>query len=209
MHGRTTTIGQRVSLHTRSLYQTTGSPSPFGWLRGAETQHTIFVLRVLWSNYLPIRGFLCCAHLAQVRTCWTPRFPASLCHLCLWFCVYHLLPPESPCSPWRYLSSYALCYSLCLELIPLLFPPPFSGKLLSFPPGQPPLYSPSQPAYLPLSQPCIALITFAIYLCDYLSQASPHQDANSVRIGTKSVLFTDNSQRLAQSRASTFYKINK
>ena len=88
-------------------------------------------------------------------------------------------------------------------------PCPFSGKPLSLPPGHPPLNTPSQPTRLPSSQPRIAPIMLHIYLCGHLTPVSPCQAATSVREGTKSVVFTDNPQCLAQSRASTFFKYIK
>lgn len=136
-------IGQRVPLHARPLYQTTGSPSPFGWLRGAEIQHTMFVLRVFCSNYLPTLGLLCRGSPCSSHSLLDPEVPCSPLPSML---VSPSLPPSSTRASLFSLTLPGLrrlCCSLCPGLFPPLFPPHLSqGSLSHCPPGQPPLYSP-------------------------------------------------------------------
>lgn len=114
MHGRTTTIGRRVPLHARPLYPTTGSPSPFGWLRGAEIQQTMFVLRVFCSNDLPILGLLCRGSPCSSQKPAGPR--GSLLPFAIFACVSPSLPSSSTRTSWFSLTLpglLRLCRSLC------------------------------------------------------------------------------------------------
>lgn len=135
------------------------------------------------------------AHLAQARSWLALELPCFTTCACA--------PPSLPSSPTQ-TSSFSLLSSGLLGLLPLPGSPPtavptspFSGSS-----SHSPLTVPSQPCM----PPGITLITLHIYLWDYLTHVSPHQAANSVRVGTKSVLFTDNPQCLAHNRASNFFK---
>lgn len=143
------------------------------------------------------------AHLARARSWLALELPG----FAAWACVSPPLPrlpprpPRSPCchhpSGLRAPGSEACAAPsarkspCCRPRIPLL------GELLS-----PPTAVPSRPCV----PPGTALITLRVYLWDYLTHVSLHQAANSVRVGTESVLFTDNPRCLAHSRASNFFK---
>lgn len=125
----------------------------------------------------------------------------SLLFLTIYACISPSLPTplfDPPCFPCGRLGSYAcavpLAWNLSHHCSSITFP---WEALLT-----PPLYIPSQPCI----PPCVGLITLRVYLHGYLTHVSLHQVANSIRIGTKSVLFTDNPQCLARSTTCVFKK---
>lgn len=157
MHGRTTTIGQRVPLHARPLYPTTGSPSPFGWLRGAEIQQTMFVHRVFCSNYLPILGLLCRGSPCSSQKPAGPR--GSLLPFAIYACVSPSLPSSSTRTSWFSLTLpglLRLCRSLCPNSSHCCSPPHLSQGSLSHFPRR------STPTLQPLTA-CMPSLTTALY----------------------------------------------
>lgn len=127
------------------------------------------------------------------------RASASPHHVCLdvstctiSFCSTLLVLPVAIWAPAPVLILLAWNHSHCSSSIA------FPREALLTPPSNPPLYIFSQPCIPPFT----GLITLCVYLHGYLTHVLPHQVANSIRLGTKSVLFTDNPQCLARSTAS-------
>ena len=120
-----------------------------------------------------------------------PCFPHHLCSHCSDLTIT-FDPPHSSCG---LRGAYACAVPSSWKLSHCCPSITFPREALLTPASQPPLYINSQPCI----PPCIGLITFRAYLHGYLTHVSLRQVANSTRIGTKSVLLTDNPQCLARS----------
>ena len=189
----TSPIGHGAPLPGRPLYPTTHSASPLGRLLGAS--HA--TCHVWTQGSLPVSSTsLLLDLLGQARNQLPWISPAFPHHLGLHFSNLTITfdPPHSPCGlqgsyAWAVPSSWKLSH----RGSSITFP----REALLTPASQPPLYINSQPCI----PPHIGLIMFRAYLHGYLTHVSLHQAANSTRIGTKSILFTDNPQCLARSIA--------